>query len=318
MPGLRVRVPFALRRATAAEWQASNTILLEGEPGHEKDTRKLKVGDGVSAWNDLPYVAGEVGQQGPTGPTGPAGVKGDTGNTGPSGAAGPQGPVGPQGPQGSQGPQGIQGSQGLKGDTGDIGPAGPQGLKGDKGDQGDTGATGPQGPQGATGPAGPAGADSTVPGPQGPKGDTGNAGAQGNQGIQGIQGPAGPNMVVASTLQKAETGADTNLLTYTPAASAGIYRISVCLDVSAASSATLGFTATWKNSNGAAQAPTNLSLFKTGTAAPALTFSAAANGVYHATTVISVDNSATNIVVKTTFSGTSVAYKASVTIERLV
>lgn len=44
-----------LRRGTAAQWAAANTVLAEGEPGMETDTSSLKVGDGVTAWNDLPY-----------------------------------------------------------------------------------------------------------------------------------------------------------------------------------------------------------------------------------------------------------------------
>lgn len=41
-------------RGTAAEWASANPVLLDGEPGLETDTRKLKFGDGVTAWNDLP------------------------------------------------------------------------------------------------------------------------------------------------------------------------------------------------------------------------------------------------------------------------
>jgi hypothetical protein len=55
-----------LRRGTAAEWQAANELLSLGEPGFEKDTYKLKIGDGVTLWNDLPYVAdGMGGSDGP-------------------------------------------------------------------------------------------------------------------------------------------------------------------------------------------------------------------------------------------------------------
>ena len=51
-----------LRRGTAAEWTASEPqpngeILRLGEPGYEKDTGKLKIGDGVTGWNLLPYFA---------------------------------------------------------------------------------------------------------------------------------------------------------------------------------------------------------------------------------------------------------------------
>lgn len=50
-------VRFRLRRGTAAEWVWSNPILGPGEPGFEEDTRKLKVGDGWTKWNDLDYLA---------------------------------------------------------------------------------------------------------------------------------------------------------------------------------------------------------------------------------------------------------------------
>jgi hypothetical protein len=46
---------FKLRNGTAAQWTAENPILLEGEAGIETDTRKYKIGNGVSAWSALPY-----------------------------------------------------------------------------------------------------------------------------------------------------------------------------------------------------------------------------------------------------------------------
>ena len=30
--------------------------MLAGEPGFEVDTYRLKIGDGKTAWNDLPYI----------------------------------------------------------------------------------------------------------------------------------------------------------------------------------------------------------------------------------------------------------------------
>lgn len=123
--------------------------------------------------------------------------------------------------------------------------------------------------------------------------------------------------VYGSTKQKSETGADANVLTYTPPAVAGTYLVKIAISVSAASAATLGVTITWKDSNGHAQAPTNIALTKVGTAAPALTFSAAANDTYECDCPIEIDNSATNIVVKTTFSGTSIAYKISAAVLQL-
>lgn len=65
------------RRDTTANWAASNPILLAGEIGIEFQTggaTAWKVGNGISAWAQLPYVTG------PEGPAGPAG--GGSGGTG--------------------------------------------------------------------------------------------------------------------------------------------------------------------------------------------------------------------------------------------
>jgi hypothetical protein len=48
-----------LKRGTAARWVELNPILAAGEPGFEYDTKKLKIGDGNTAWNDLPYIGSE-------------------------------------------------------------------------------------------------------------------------------------------------------------------------------------------------------------------------------------------------------------------
>lgn len=50
---------FQVRRATAAEWEEQNPILRCGEPGYAYDTWTLKVGDGVTAWNDLGGSSGD-------------------------------------------------------------------------------------------------------------------------------------------------------------------------------------------------------------------------------------------------------------------
>lgn len=47
------------RAGLSSAWQASNIILNEGEPGYETDTHILKIGDGVTAYNDLPAVSGD-------------------------------------------------------------------------------------------------------------------------------------------------------------------------------------------------------------------------------------------------------------------
>lgn len=54
-------VTIKLRRATATEWALSNVVLSLAEPGYETDTGKLKIGDGVTSWNSLAYIAGDGG-----------------------------------------------------------------------------------------------------------------------------------------------------------------------------------------------------------------------------------------------------------------
>lgn len=46
-----------LARYTAAQWVTANPILLQGEPGWEIDTDLMKIGDGVTAWNNLGYFS---------------------------------------------------------------------------------------------------------------------------------------------------------------------------------------------------------------------------------------------------------------------
>ena len=45
-----------LKYKAASEWQATDR-LLSGEIGIETDTHKLKIGDGVNTWGNLPYSA---------------------------------------------------------------------------------------------------------------------------------------------------------------------------------------------------------------------------------------------------------------------
>lgn len=49
-------VKFQLRRDTAANWTSINPTLGSGEPALETDTRRQKIGDGSTAWTDLPYI----------------------------------------------------------------------------------------------------------------------------------------------------------------------------------------------------------------------------------------------------------------------
>lgn len=44
------------KRGTSSEWATLNPVLRLGEPGFEKNTGKLKIGDGTTAWNSLDYL----------------------------------------------------------------------------------------------------------------------------------------------------------------------------------------------------------------------------------------------------------------------
>lgn len=50
-----------IRSDTAEIWEIRNPILREDEPGRERDTNKLKFGDGNTRWNDLPYFGSGSG-----------------------------------------------------------------------------------------------------------------------------------------------------------------------------------------------------------------------------------------------------------------
>lgn len=130
--------------------------------------------------------------------------------------------------------------------------------------------------------------------------------------------PTGVAYVPCNTSQKTETAADANLLTCAIPAQAGSYRVRFVLSLSAANAATLGWTATWTDSNGNAQTPTNLSLFQEGTGTPATTFVTSAAGNYYGYADVDVNNAGTSVVVKLTFSGTSFTGKASATVERII
>jgi hypothetical protein len=49
-------VTIQLRNGTAAQWTTANPVLAAGEMGVETDTRRFKFGNGVGAWNSLPYA----------------------------------------------------------------------------------------------------------------------------------------------------------------------------------------------------------------------------------------------------------------------
>lgn len=46
------------RRDIKENWETENPVLALGEQGYETDTKKLKFGNGVNSWNELPYFRG--------------------------------------------------------------------------------------------------------------------------------------------------------------------------------------------------------------------------------------------------------------------
>ena len=61
-----------IRSDSSSNWFARNELLSRGEIVSESDTGRIKVGDGVLSWQNLPYVdqLGATGAKGATGPRG--------------------------------------------------------------------------------------------------------------------------------------------------------------------------------------------------------------------------------------------------------
>lgn len=53
-------VRIQVRRGTSSDWTSVNPTLAAGEMGVETNTRKLKIGDGTTAWTSLDYIASDV------------------------------------------------------------------------------------------------------------------------------------------------------------------------------------------------------------------------------------------------------------------
>ena len=51
-----MKAKIQLRNDTAANWRLQNPVLDVGELGIETDTKKIKMGDGKTYWNTLPYI----------------------------------------------------------------------------------------------------------------------------------------------------------------------------------------------------------------------------------------------------------------------
>ena len=57
---MSVHRPLQVKRGTHIAFFNVNPVLLKGQPGYEYDTHKLKLGDGKTPWNSLPYIGDHV------------------------------------------------------------------------------------------------------------------------------------------------------------------------------------------------------------------------------------------------------------------
>ena len=57
---MSVHRPLQVKRGTCIAFANVNPVLLKGQPGYEYDTHKLKLGDGVTPWNSLPYIGDHI------------------------------------------------------------------------------------------------------------------------------------------------------------------------------------------------------------------------------------------------------------------
>jgi len=57
-----VKSTIKFKRGSESEWATLNPILEEGEPGYTTDSKKVKIGDGTSHWNNLDYLNNTIKQ----------------------------------------------------------------------------------------------------------------------------------------------------------------------------------------------------------------------------------------------------------------
>lgn len=55
-----IKHTYQFKRGTAQRLREVNPMLRQGEPAFEYDTKKLKIGDGFTPYNSLPYVGSDI------------------------------------------------------------------------------------------------------------------------------------------------------------------------------------------------------------------------------------------------------------------
>ena len=55
-PNRFVTARLTFRKGSTIDWQASDPILMAGEPSIDTSVNKLKIGDGIKRWSELSYV----------------------------------------------------------------------------------------------------------------------------------------------------------------------------------------------------------------------------------------------------------------------
>lgn len=59
-----INVKLKTASDTQANWESKNITLLDGELAYDKTKKNLKIGDGTTSWNNLPYLIPEVEESG--------------------------------------------------------------------------------------------------------------------------------------------------------------------------------------------------------------------------------------------------------------
>ena len=56
----QINVRIVHKNDTYENWTKNNPVLLNSEIGYDSTNKKIKIGDGITEWNLLPYYAGDV------------------------------------------------------------------------------------------------------------------------------------------------------------------------------------------------------------------------------------------------------------------